>query len=126
MRTHGRRHACETPEKREARLQQTSDDRRDSREARLEHELFDQNSVKLKMSKLHTDSMSIEVSRCITCSEEFPVLCLYSHECQRCSRDKHYTYTSCSLLPLIWILVQYHLNYKLVQDHLYCNIKSIY
>ena len=39
MRAHGRRHACETPEEREARLQQTSDDRR---EARLEHEIFDQ------------------------------------------------------------------------------------
>ena len=38
---------------REARLQQTPDDRRDSREARLEHELFDQNSVRL--TKFHAD-----------------------------------------------------------------------
>ena len=26
----------------------------------------------------------------------------------------------------MWILVQYHLDYKLVLNHLYCNIKSIY
>ena len=44
MRTYGRRRARETPEGREAWLQQTLDDRRDSREARFEHELFDQNS----------------------------------------------------------------------------------
>ena len=50
MRTYGRRRARETPEEREAWLQQTSDDRRDLREVRLEHELFDQNSVRLKMS----------------------------------------------------------------------------
>lgn len=89
MRTYGRRRARETPEEREARLQQTSDDRRDLREARLEHELFDQNSVRSKMSKFHADLASIEVSRCTTCSEGFLGLRLHSHECQRCSRDKH-------------------------------------
>ena len=40
-RTHGRRRACETPQQREARLHQTSDDRRNLRKARFEHEIFD-------------------------------------------------------------------------------------
>ena len=37
-------------------------------------------------------------------------------------------YLSCTLLQIhvIWILVQYHLNYKLTKDQLYCNIKGIY
>ena len=41
------------------------------------------------MSKFHADMASIEVFRCMTCSEAFPGLRLHSRECQRCSRDKH-------------------------------------
>ena len=39
------------------------------------------------MSSFHADLKYQDVPP--ACSEGFPRLCLYSHECQRCSRDKH-------------------------------------
>ena len=104
-------------------MQQTSDDSRDSREARLEHELFDQNSVRLKLSKFHADLVSYsstyqDVPPALKGFQDF----IFTNFCQLCSRDKHIPKLYSSAYNMNY---QYHLNYKLVQDHLYCNIKSI-
>jgi formylmethanofuran dehydrogenase subunit E len=52
---------------------------------------FQQRSVQMKMRRFHDFFVTLNFSKCLTCSESFPDLQLRSPtmECMRCYRDKH-------------------------------------
>lgn len=108
----------ETEEERTARMQQLHSNRHkrlhsesaEERENRLQQDrarhvkhprnsqipLLDQTDVKRKMSKFHSDLLSLQVAQCDTCSETSPGLDINpvssntSHtECKCCNQDKH-------------------------------------
>ena len=99
---------AETPEAREARLQQLADrqqERRasatpEAREVRLQHDclrhqfqryqpLLHQSAIQEKMRKFHCHLASLETPKCSTCLEMFPGMHIVSGsvECVRCSKD---------------------------------------
>ena len=83
--------ASETAEDRTARLQYYSDRHRELQVVQSQLPLFEQRSVRTKMSSFHDHLASLDSPQCTTCSERFPGLwlCSSSTECIRCSHDKH-------------------------------------
>ena len=90
----------ETAEQREARLQSMRRYRASTQQESTSHSstpqapatpLFQQESVRNKMLKFHSDIATICSPVCSTCLAGFPGMNLHhnSTECQRCSRDKH-------------------------------------
>ena len=90
----------ETAEQREARLLRMRRSRASTQQESTSHSstpqapatpLFQQESVRNKMLKFHSDIATICSPVCSTCLAGFPGMNLHhnSTECQRCSRDKH-------------------------------------
>ena len=84
--TQQRRLTYETPEETAARCEQDRESHRRQRE---------QQSVRTKMVNFHSRLAALQVSKCITCLEKFPGLNVRTlppdssdTECVRCSRDK--------------------------------------
>ena len=85
--TQQRRLTDETPEDTATRCEQDRESHRRRRE---------QQSVRIKMVNFHSHLAALQVSKCITCLENFPGLNVRTvlpdssdTECVRCRRDKH-------------------------------------
>ena len=83
--------AVETPEEGEMRLEQYSTRYREQQSVQPQLPLLQQCSIQAKMHKFNVNMATLDTPTCSTCSERFPGLHFHStsHECLRCSCDKH-------------------------------------
>ena len=81
---------AETPNVRQAWLQQDRQKHLRQRDVNPDIPLFEQPAVDFKVLNFHSKLVSLEFHTCISCLERFPNLPMASNgtECAHCGRDK--------------------------------------